>query len=98
MILLNFDMEEFDLPSEHNVNLPLDEQMEYSKEGSVIVLDLLEKYQIKATFFCTAVFALNARELISDIIQRGMKWLHMGTRIHPLLKKIWGDLKSCWRR
>ena len=57
-------MEEFDLPTEYNVNLSLDAQMKYSKEGAVILLDLLEKYKIKATFFCTAAFALNAREII----------------------------------
>ncbi len=71
MILLNFDIEEFDLPLEHHVNLSLDEQMEYSKEGTKIILDFLGKYQIKATFFCTAVFAIHARELVKEIIYRG---------------------------
>ncbi len=71
MILLNFDIEEFDLPLEHHVNLSLDEQMEYSKEGTRIILDFLGKYQIKATFFCTAVFAIHARELVKEIIYRG---------------------------
>jgi len=28
-------------------------------------------YQIKATFFCTAVFAINARELVKEIIYSG---------------------------
>lgn len=71
MILLSFDMEEFDLPLEHNVNLSIEEQMEYSKGGSRIILDLLEKYQIKATFFCTAVFAINARDLVLEMIHNG---------------------------
>jgi peptidoglycan/xylan/chitin deacetylase (PgdA/CDA1 family) len=71
MILLSFDLEEFDLPLEYHVNLSLDEQIEYSKEGTRFILDLLGKYQIKATFFCTAVFAINARELIHEIIHLG---------------------------
>lgn len=71
MVLLSFDMEEFDLPMEHGVYLSLDEQMKYSNEGAELILDLLEKYKIKATFFCTAIFALNARELIERIIRFG---------------------------
>ena len=71
MILLNFDLEEFDLPLEHNVNISFEEQIDYSKEGTRIILDLLKKYQIKATFFCTAVFAIHARELIHEIIYMG---------------------------
>jgi peptidoglycan/xylan/chitin deacetylase (PgdA/CDA1 family) len=71
MILLNFDIEEFDLPLEHHVNLTLEEQIEYSKEGTSIILDLLEKYHLKATFFCTAVFAKHARELVHKIIRLG---------------------------
>jgi peptidoglycan/xylan/chitin deacetylase (PgdA/CDA1 family) len=71
LILLSFDIEEFDLPSEHNVALPLEEQIMYSKEGTRIILDLLEKYQLKATFFCTAVFALHARGLVKEIIDNG---------------------------
>lgn len=71
MILLSFDAEEFDLPLEHHVNISLDEQMVYSEEGAGIILDLLKKYQIKATFFCTAIFAIHARELIRKIINLG---------------------------
>jgi peptidoglycan/xylan/chitin deacetylase (PgdA/CDA1 family) len=71
MILLSFDIEEFDLPLEHSVDLSFEKQIEYSKEGTRIILELLKKYQVKATFFCTAIFAINARELIEDIIQQG---------------------------
>ncbi|MCL4483419.1 MAG: polysaccharide deacetylase family protein [Bacteroidetes bacterium] len=71
MILLNFDIEEFDLPLEQGVNLSLEEQIEHSKEGTRIILDLLEKHQINATFFCTAVFATHAGELIYEMINRG---------------------------
>jgi peptidoglycan/xylan/chitin deacetylase (PgdA/CDA1 family) len=71
MILLNFDLEEFDLPLEHHVNISLEEQMKYSKEGTRILLDLLKKYQIKVTFFCTAVFAINAKEIVHEIISEG---------------------------
>lgn len=71
MILLSFDIEEFDLPLEYHVDLSLESQIKYSQEGISIILDLLKKYQIKATFFCTALFAINSRELIFKIIQQG---------------------------
>jgi len=71
MILLSFDLEEFDLPLEHQIILSLEEQIEYSKEGTRIIIDLLDKYQIKATFFCTAVFAINAKELVHEIVLKG---------------------------
>jgi peptidoglycan/xylan/chitin deacetylase (PgdA/CDA1 family) len=71
MILLSFDIEEFDLPLKRGVDLSFEKQIEYSKEGTRIILEILSKNQVKATFFCTAVFAINARELIAEIIRQG---------------------------
>lgn len=70
MILLSFDIEEFDLPLEHGVELPFEEQMRISIEGTRRILACLTRHKVKATFFCTANFALHAKELIQDI-QKG---------------------------
>jgi peptidoglycan/xylan/chitin deacetylase (PgdA/CDA1 family) len=71
MILLNFDIEEFDLPLEHHVNLSLEEQLEYSIEGTGNILDLLDRYKLKSTFFCTSIFATHARDLVLKMIHQG---------------------------
>ena len=71
MILLNFDIEEFDVPIEYGKYVPFEEQMNVSKSGTIIILDILKEYNIKATFFCTVDFALNALEIMERIINEG---------------------------
>lgn len=71
MILLSFDVEEFDMPFEYGKSIPFEEQMNISKEGTAIILDLLKTHQIKATFFCTANFANHAPHLIEKMINEG---------------------------
>lgn len=71
MILLSFDTEEFDVPLEHQVDLPLEEQMRISIEGTHKILDCLKHNQVKATFFCTANFAIHAPEVIKRILAEG---------------------------
>lgn len=71
MILLSFDIEEFDAPLEHGVDLPFEEQMRTSVEGTRKILACLSRHRVKATFFCTANFALHAKELIADIQKGG---------------------------
>lgn len=41
MILLSFDIEEFDAPLEHGVELPFEEQMRTSVEGTRKILACL---------------------------------------------------------
>lgn len=48
MILLSFDIEEFDMPLEYGKDISFQDQMEISRKGTIIILDLLKKYQIKA--------------------------------------------------
>lgn len=71
MILLSFDIEEFDAPLEHGVELPFEEQMRTSAEGTRKILACLARHRVKATFFCTANFALHAKDLILDIQKGG---------------------------
>ncbi|MCJ0743240.1 polysaccharide deacetylase family protein [Pedobacter montanisoli] len=71
MVLLSFDIEEFDMPFEYNKDIVFKDQISISIKGCEIILDLLAKYQLKATFFSTAVFALNAPGVIERIKNEG---------------------------
>lgn len=70
-ILLSFDIEEFDVPGEHGVDLPLAEQVRISQEGTYALLEVLRKHQVKATFFTTANFAQHSPELMTMILAEG---------------------------
>lgn len=71
MILLSFDIEEFDLPLEYGLSLSWEEQIRISSEGCRKILSCLSRYKVKATFFCTARFAENTPELIREISESG---------------------------
>ena len=66
-VLLSFDIEEFDMPFEYGKHLPLEEQLSISKEGCGMILDLLGKFDVRATFFSTVVFAQNAHPILGAI-------------------------------
>ena len=70
-ILLSFDIEEFDLPREHGVDISLAEGMKISVEGTLRVLDCLDANDVKATFFCTGNFAQNAPDIIRRMLAEG---------------------------
>lgn len=71
MILLSFDIEEFDMPFEYQKNISFDDQIGISIAGTTIILDILQKNNVKATFFSTVVFAENAPKIIDRIIAEG---------------------------
>ena len=71
MICLTFDIEEFDCPLLYSQTLSFEQQMSISKIGSIVILDLLQKKGVVATFFCTANFALHAPEIIQRIVNEG---------------------------
>ncbi|HCN82123.1 MAG TPA: polysaccharide deacetylase [Sphingobacteriaceae bacterium] len=71
MILLSFDIEEFDMPVEYGKGISFEEQMRISYEGTLAILQLLKRHKIQATFFCTANFAIHAPELVKKIISDG---------------------------
>lgn len=71
MILLSFDIEEFDMPAEYGVEISKEEQLRISTEGLVILLDLLKSKDVKATFFVTGVFAINCSELVRRMVEEG---------------------------
>ncbi|MEE0935860.1 MAG: polysaccharide deacetylase family protein [Methanobrevibacter sp.] len=71
MILLSFDIEEFDGPREHGVDYSLEEGMKVSIEGTELILDVLKANDVRATFFCTANFAENAPDVMMRILDDG---------------------------
>jgi len=71
MILLSFDIEEFDLPREHGVDISLEEGIRVSRYGAGRILDLLARHSVKATFFCTANFAKSAPDILKRMIAEG---------------------------
>jgi peptidoglycan/xylan/chitin deacetylase (PgdA/CDA1 family) len=71
MILLSFDIEEFDMPFEYGKEISFTDQVRISVEGTEKILQLLKKHSVKATFFCTANFALAVPYLIKRIVSEG---------------------------
>jgi peptidoglycan/xylan/chitin deacetylase (PgdA/CDA1 family) len=71
MVLLSFDIEEFDMPFEYGKDISFEEQIAISKAGTITILDILDKYEVKATFFCTVTFAENIPDLIKRITETG---------------------------
>jgi len=71
MILLSFDIEEFDMPFEYHKEISFTEQLAISTEGTYKILDILKQADVKATFYCTANYAQNKPEVIADIVAQG---------------------------
>lgn len=71
VITLGFDVEEFDFPLERGRAIDLETQLAVSSEGLEFLLQLLERMQLRATFYTTANFALNRPETIRRIVGAG---------------------------
>lgn len=71
MVLLSFDIEEFDMPFEYGKAISFEDQIAISRAGTIAILDLLDKFSVKATFFCTVTFAENIPDLIKRITETG---------------------------
>ena len=81
MVLLSFDIEEFDMPLEYRGEIPFEKQISISQTGLERILDILKKHNAKATFFSTVVFAENSRHLIERLLNDGHElashtWFH----------------------
>lgn len=70
-ILLSFDIEEFEMPREYGRSISFDEQIKVSVEGTIRILDLLQQYNVKATFYTTANFAKHAGDIVRRIVGEG---------------------------
>ena len=60
-------MEEFDIPEEYGSIVPEEEKISITEKGLEKLLPLLDRLNIKATFFVTANFALSRKELVKNI-------------------------------
>lgn len=81
MVLLSFDIEEFDMPLEYKGQIPFEKQISISQTGLERILNILKKHQVKATFFSTVVFAENSSTLIERLLNEGHElashtWFH----------------------
>ncbi|NMF63616.1 polysaccharide deacetylase [Brasilonema octagenarum UFV-E1] len=70
IILLSFDLEEFDIPEEYGEKIEDTVKMEISYKGLKEILQVLARLNIKATFFVTARFAIYYKPLIQEISQK----------------------------
>ena len=71
MIYLSFDIEEFDMPKEYGYDIDFEQQIAISREGLITILDLLKKYNVKATFFSTVIFAEKVPDLVERLLEEG---------------------------
>ena len=91
MVLLSFDIEEFDIPFEYKGEISFEEQLSISRKGLQNILVLLKKYNAKSTFFSTVVFAENNQDLINQLLIDGHElashtWFHSKFEIEDLKK------------
>lgn len=108
MILLSFDIEEFDMPFEYGKTISFADQLSISTDGTLQILALLKQHQVKATFYCTANFALNKPEIIAGIVNDGHEiashgYYHSDFKVEHLrqskeaLEKLTGKIVSGYR-
>jgi peptidoglycan/xylan/chitin deacetylase (PgdA/CDA1 family) len=69
-ILLTFDVEEFDLPVEHGMNMTVGEQMAAGKQGLDAIAEILNETTTRCTLFTTANFALKYPSAIAQLSAR----------------------------
>lgn len=59
------------MPLEYGKDISFDDQISISIEGTNHILDILDRHQVKATFFSTVIFAQNAPDVIKRINEGG---------------------------
>lgn len=89
MVLLSFDIEEFDMPFEYKGTISFEDQISISQIGLTRILDILKKNNVKATFFSTVIFAENSKDLIKRLLQEGHElashtWFHSDFKVKHL--------------
>ena len=90
---LSFDFEEFDLPKEYGVDIPLEEQIRVSAEGAERLLNILQEEQVPATFFVTGVFATHAPQILQRLIKEGYEVASHGMRHTGMQPQDTGESK-----
>lgn len=75
LALLSFDVEQFDIPLEHGVQLSRDDQFAVGREGLERVLRVLEPRGVPCTFFITAEFAKHSSDLVQQLVRANTRGL-----------------------
>lgn len=70
-VLLSFDIEEFDLPTEYGVPVPEDDLFEISRAGTENILDIVNDCEVPVTFFITGRFAEKYPQIIRKMAAAG---------------------------
>jgi len=70
-ILLTFDLEEFDLPREYGIKVSDEKEFEPPYRGLMKVLDIIDEFEFKCTFFATNVFADKNPSTIKNLKEKG---------------------------
>ena len=70
-ILLSFDIEEFDLPTEYGAEISRDDMFSIAGEGARRVLRTVNEAGARTTFFVTAAFALEFPDLVREMKASG---------------------------
>ncbi|SFH78167.1 polysaccharide deacetylase family protein [Halpernia frigidisoli] len=91
MVLLSFDIEEFDMPFEYKGEISFEKQIEISRNGLISILELLKKHNAKATFFSTVIFAKENQDLVKKLLSEGHElashtWFHSKFEVEDLKK------------
>ncbi|XGV97500.1 MAG: polysaccharide deacetylase family protein [Leptolyngbya sp. BL-A-14] len=69
VVLLSFDLEEFDIPEEYGQPIENTVKFTVSLKGLETLIPLLERLQIRATFFVTANFAMHYPSVVRSLAQ-----------------------------
>lgn len=84
-IALTVDLEEWTIPQEFGGEpLPEKYSIGISEQGTYRLLEILERGNIKATFFVTAFFASRKLEMMEKIVESGHEIASHGLRHYPL--------------
>lgn len=67
VILLGFDLEEFDMPLEYNANISFAEQLHVTKEGMKALMLVVDHHKVPTTFFTTANYALHNKQQVNEL-------------------------------
>ena len=70
-VTLGFDVEEFDFPLERGRSIDLQTQLAVSSAGLEALLQMLDRLDLRVTFYTTANFAAHCPETIRRMVAAG---------------------------
>lgn len=70
VVMLTFDLEEFDIAEEYGQSIPMDEQLDVTFAGMRRLEALLDQHQVVATFFTTGQIALKYPDLVRKLSEK----------------------------